>query len=138
VPRCLLGVLHLHKGELQVLVGHVLTGREEVKAVIWPPGYVTTSGVAEVGVEQATCIGGLDTSQPHSCSGLATPVSWLSGPIWGSLNLCSWTTVTCTWLRINDFFFFPVLAFFFFKIKKQNKTKPICMCCVCLVSLSSA
>lgn len=40
-------MLHLHKGELQVLVGHVLTGREEVKAVIWPPGYVT-SGVAEV------------------------------------------------------------------------------------------
>ena len=112
---CLLVELHLHKGELQVLVGHVLTGREEVKAVIWPPGYVTTSGVAEAGVEQATCIGGLDTSQPHSCSGLATPVSWLSGPIWGSLNLCSWTTVTCTWLRINDFFFFfPVLAFFFF------------------------
>jgi hypothetical protein len=28
-----------------MVAGHILIGREEVKAVIWPPGYVTTSMV---------------------------------------------------------------------------------------------
>lgn len=41
-------MLHLHE-EFQVLtITPVLIGREAVKAVIWPPGYVITSRVAEV------------------------------------------------------------------------------------------
>ena len=47
-------MLHLHREEFQVFAAYVLIGREEVKAVIWPPGYVTTSRVAEVGFTQAT------------------------------------------------------------------------------------
>ena len=40
------GTLHL----IKVLTGHVLIGREEVKPVIWPPSYLTTSSVVVVGV----------------------------------------------------------------------------------------
>jgi hypothetical protein len=36
-----------------VLAGQVLLGREEVKPVIWPPGYIATLMVAEVGVTQS-------------------------------------------------------------------------------------
>ena len=43
-----LGMPHLHEEEFQLLGGDGLTGREEVKPVIWPPGYVITSRVAEV------------------------------------------------------------------------------------------
>lgn len=46
----LLGMLHLHEEEFQAFAGCVLIGREEVKPIIWPPGYVTTSSRAEVGV----------------------------------------------------------------------------------------
>lgn len=45
-----LGMLHLHKGEFQVLAGHVLTGREEVKPAIWTPNYMTTLTVVGLGV----------------------------------------------------------------------------------------
>jgi hypothetical protein len=41
-----LGMLHLHKEEFQVLA----VGRREVKLVIWPSGYVTISRVMKVGV----------------------------------------------------------------------------------------
>lgn len=37
-----------------MLAGHVLIGREEVKQVIWSPGYRTTSTVVEVGVAQVS------------------------------------------------------------------------------------
>ena len=50
-------MLHLHEEEFQVFAGHVLTGSEDIKAVIWPPGYMTTSGVAEVKAIQAMCAG---------------------------------------------------------------------------------
>lgn len=40
-------MLHLHREEFQVFAAYVLIGREEVKAVIWPLGYVTTSVVME-------------------------------------------------------------------------------------------
>lgn len=43
-----------HEGERQVLAGRVFTGREEIKAVIWPPGYLWGG---RGGVVQATCIG---------------------------------------------------------------------------------
>lgn len=46
----MLGMLHLCKEEFQVLAGDVLIGRKEVKPVIWPPAYVITSRVLEVGV----------------------------------------------------------------------------------------
>ena len=36
-------MFHLHEEEFQVLAGCVLIGREEVKPVTWPLGYVTTS-----------------------------------------------------------------------------------------------
>jgi len=49
-----LRMLQLHEEKSQVLVGHVLVGREEVKPVIWPPGYMTASRVSEVGLMQAT------------------------------------------------------------------------------------
>jgi hypothetical protein len=38
-----------------MLAGHGLIGREEVKPVIWPLGFLTTSRVAEVGVAEAMC-----------------------------------------------------------------------------------
>lgn len=41
-------MLYLHE-KLQVLDGYVLIGKEEVKAVIWPPDYVTISKVVGVG-----------------------------------------------------------------------------------------
>lgn len=40
-------MLHLHE-EFRVLAAQVLIGREAVKPVIWPLGYVTTSRVVEV------------------------------------------------------------------------------------------
>lgn len=49
VPRCC-GCLHLHGEEFQVLAGPVLKKREEVKLLIWPPGYVTPSRETSVGV----------------------------------------------------------------------------------------
>jgi hypothetical protein len=48
------GMLHLHGEEFQVLAGHDFIGRKEGKSVIWPPGYTTTSRVAEVGVTWST------------------------------------------------------------------------------------
>ena len=45
-----LGMLHLHEKEFQVLPGHVFIGKEEVKPGMWPPGYMTISRVAEVGI----------------------------------------------------------------------------------------
>jgi hypothetical protein len=48
---------HLHEKEFQVLAGHILIGKEEVKPVMWLPGYVTISRLAEVGVVQAKCAG---------------------------------------------------------------------------------
>lgn len=41
-------MLNLHEEESLVLAGHVLIGREEVKPIIWTPGFVTTSKVVEV------------------------------------------------------------------------------------------
>lgn len=35
-----LGMLHLREEEFHVLSGHVIIGREEVKPVVWPPGYM--------------------------------------------------------------------------------------------------
>lgn len=52
-----LGMLHLHEKEFQVLAGHILIGKEEVKPVMWLLGYVTISRVAKVGVLQAKCAG---------------------------------------------------------------------------------
>ena len=52
-----LGMLHLHEEEFQVLAGYVLIGREEVKPIIWPPGYMTISRVVEVGVVRLMCAG---------------------------------------------------------------------------------
>ena len=43
-----LGMIHLHEEDFQVLLGYILIRREEVKPVIWPSGYVTTSKVQEV------------------------------------------------------------------------------------------
>lgn len=40
-----LGRVHLHEEEFQVLAGNVLTGKEEVKPIFWPPDYVTSSRV---------------------------------------------------------------------------------------------
>jgi hypothetical protein len=64
-------MLHLHEKELQALVGRVLTGTEEDKSVIWPPGYRTTSRVAEVGVVMAvwarTQVPRTKREQPSSC-----------------------------------------------------------------------
>lgn len=48
----MLGTLHLHEEEFRVLVGHLLIERKEVKLVIWPSGYMTSSKEAEVGVYQ--------------------------------------------------------------------------------------
>ena len=45
-----LGMIHLHEEDFQVLLGYILIRREEVKPVIWPSGYVT-----EVGVMKANC-----------------------------------------------------------------------------------
>lgn len=39
-----LGMPHLPEEEFQVLAGHILIGREEVKPVIWPLGYLKGSG----------------------------------------------------------------------------------------------
>lgn len=41
--------MHLHKEELQVLSVHVIKGRKEVRTLIWPPGHLTTSMMADVG-----------------------------------------------------------------------------------------
>lgn len=38
-----------------MLTGPVLIGREEVKPVIWSPGYMTISGVVEVGIIRLIC-----------------------------------------------------------------------------------
>lgn len=46
-------MLHLHEEGSHVLSRHILLGREEVKPVIWPPGYIATLMVAEVGVTQS-------------------------------------------------------------------------------------
>ena len=46
----MLGVFNLHEEEFQVLAGHVLIVREEVKPIIWSLSYVTASRVMEVGV----------------------------------------------------------------------------------------
>ena len=66
-----LGMLHLHEEEFQVLAGYVLIGREEVKPIIWPPGYMTISRVAKVGVIRLTCFGKCRprarTKEPYSC-----------------------------------------------------------------------
>jgi hypothetical protein len=40
--------LLLHE-EFYVVAEQVLIGREEVKSIIWSPGYMNTSRVAEVG-----------------------------------------------------------------------------------------
>jgi hypothetical protein len=45
-----LGMLHLHEEEFQVLAGHILMWREEAKPVIWQLGYETTSMIVEVGI----------------------------------------------------------------------------------------
>lgn len=38
-----LGMLHLHGEEFQMLAGHVFIERKKVKPVIWPPGYMAPS-----------------------------------------------------------------------------------------------
>lgn len=50
-----LGMFHLPEKEFQVLAGRVLKGREEAKPALWPPGYLATSRVAEVGVVESLC-----------------------------------------------------------------------------------
>ena len=52
-----LGRVLLHEEYFQVLAGHVLIGREEVKPVIWPPGYVTPSRMVQMGVVRFMCPG---------------------------------------------------------------------------------
>jgi hypothetical protein len=52
MPPCSASALRIskYKEEFQVLAGHVFLRREEVKPVIWPPSYLTTSSVVVVGV----------------------------------------------------------------------------------------
>jgi hypothetical protein len=50
-------MLHFHEEESQVLAGHVLIGRKEVKPAIWPQGSVTTSMMVEAKVEETMCTG---------------------------------------------------------------------------------
>jgi hypothetical protein len=52
-----LQMLHLHEEEFQVLARHALIENEEVKSVICPPGFMTTSRVAELKVVQTKCTG---------------------------------------------------------------------------------
>lgn len=61
-----LGMLHLHKEEFQALAKHAHIGRDKVKLVIWPPGYMTTSRVSEVRVIQATGMGHAGPEQGRS------------------------------------------------------------------------
>lgn len=51
-----LRMLHSHEEEFHVLARHVQQsiGRKGVKPGIWPPGCMTTSRVAEVGVAKLT------------------------------------------------------------------------------------
>lgn len=61
----MLGMLHLHEKEFQGLEGHVLTGKEEVKSLRWPIGYLTTSKWgSQVYGHAAPKQGGTD---PYSC-----------------------------------------------------------------------
>ena len=68
----------LHEEEFQVLAGHVLTGKEEVKPVIWPPGYVTISRVAEVGV----CKAYLHQDMPAQSKEEVIPLDVSGGEFW--------------------------------------------------------
>jgi len=52
-----MGMLPLHEEEFQVLAGYVLIGRQEVLPVVWSPGYMTTSRMAEVGILRLACAG---------------------------------------------------------------------------------
>lgn len=47
-------MLLLQEEEFQMLAGHILIGKE-VNLVIWPPGSMTISKVAEVRVIQTMC-----------------------------------------------------------------------------------
>lgn len=62
---------HLHEEEVQVLAGLVLLRREEVKTVIWAPGYMTTSMVEEVRVAKMHILEHAGPEQgwrdPYSC-----------------------------------------------------------------------
>jgi hypothetical protein len=60
-----LGRVLLHEEYFQVLAGHVLIGREEAKPVIWPPGYVTSSRVAEVGAGYPYRLHALEHEDPE-------------------------------------------------------------------------
>lgn len=47
-------MLPLQEKEFQMLAGHILIGKE-VNLIIWPPGSMTISKVAEVRVIQIMC-----------------------------------------------------------------------------------
>ena len=81
----------LHEEEFQVLAGHVLTGKEEVKPVIWPPGYVTISRVAEVGVLRSVSAG---TCLPRARRKTVPSLGMRFLGVWTSLNL----TLDLDWL----------------------------------------
>lgn len=51
------GRLPLPEEEFQVLAGYVLIGRQEVLPVVWSPGHMTTSRMAEVGILRHACAG---------------------------------------------------------------------------------
>jgi hypothetical protein len=90
-----LGMLHLHGEQFQILLGHVLIGREEDKSVIWPPAYVTNSRVEEVRVIQAMCIETRRARARRQQSEYAFLFEEESFRVWVCLHLISfllWTT----------------------------------------------
>ena len=87
-----LGTLHLHE-EFQVLTWQLLIWREEVKPVIWPSGYMTTSRVAEVRVVQARCAPNAGTEQEGKQSYSCQSQDEIFG-VWTGLKL----TLVLDWL----------------------------------------
>ena len=49
-----LGMLHLHEEESQVLAGHALIGRKTTKSVIWAPRYLKGGGGGVLRLKCAT------------------------------------------------------------------------------------
>lgn len=56
-------MLHLYEEKFQILARHVLIGREEVKLIIWTPGYMTISRVVEMGSYRLVVREHADTGQ---------------------------------------------------------------------------
>lgn len=87
----MLGMLHLHEKEFQGLDGHFLTGKEEVKSLRWPIGYLTTSkwGSQYMGMQPLNREGliltpaSLKRSSPgfgHVWTSLSLQAQWLTCP----------------------------------------------------------